>query len=229
MTGPERRYPGCFITLEGIDGAGKSTTLKWLENRLSGHGLQVRCTKEPGGTPLGGEIRRLFLEYGGMISVWPELLLLYAARLEHIEQVIRPALEAGVWIISDRFHDSTYAYQGGGRGAATADIANLETLIKMDLQPDLTLLFDVEPQEALARIANRCSESGRQHMVQDRSDWIEAETLDFHRRVRAAYLGRALGAVDRFRIVDAAAPQAMVRARLEAIIDEFVTGNVRSF
>lgn len=180
---------GRFITFEGIDGAGKSTQIDVIEARLRARGLEVIRTREPGGTPLGEVIRKELLS----VSMDPatETLLFFASRAEHIAQVIRPALERGAWVLSDRFTDATYAYQVGGRGFPAEKVEELERWTHGDLQPDRTVLFDIDPEVAAKRVAQARN-----------LDRFEKENLDFFTRVRNAYLTRAKQSPDRFLIVN---------------------------
>ena len=180
---------GRFITFEGIDGAGKSTQIDVIEATLRARGLEVIRTREPGGTPLGEVIRKELLS----VSMDPatETLLFFASRAEHIAQVIRPALERGAWVLSDRFTDATYAYQVGGRGFPAKKVEELERWTHGDLQPDRTVLFDIYPEVAAKRVAQARN-----------LDRFEKENLDFFTRVRNAYLTRAKQSPDRFLIVN---------------------------
>ena len=180
---------GRFITFEGIDGAGKSTQIDVIEATLRARGLDVIRTREPGGTPLGEVIRKELLS----VSMDPatETLLFFASRAEHIAQVIRPALERGAWVLSDRFTDATYAYQVGGRGFPAEKVEELERWTHGDLQPDRTVLFDIDPEVAAKRVAQARN-----------LDRFEKENLDFFTRVRNAYLTRAKQSPDRFLIVN---------------------------
>ncbi len=184
---------GYFITVEGIEGAGKSTQMDAIGDFLDAKGIRVVMTREPGGTPLGEAVRGLLLnpDIRGM-SVDAELLLVFAARAEHLHEVIRPALEAGHWVLSDRFTDATFAYQGGGRGIEAERIAALEQWVQGALRPDLTLLLDVPVEVGMARIAARG----------DR-DRFEREQSDFFQRIRDNYLQRAAAEPQRFRRIDA--------------------------
>lgn len=196
---------GKFITFEGIDGAGKSSHVEWLAQWLRDHGKTVVVTREPGGTALGERLRELLLNEPMHLET--ETLLMFAARREHLAQVIEPALARGEWVICDRFSDATYAYQGGGRGLDRAKFATLEHWVHAHLQPDLTLLFDLPLDIARERIvlANR---------VLDR---FEQERVDFHDRVRQAYLDRALHHGNRMRVIDANQPLEDIRKVLENI------------
>lgn len=180
---------GRFITFEGIDGAGKSTQIDVIETTLKARGLEVIRTREPGGTPLGEVIRKELLS----VSMDPatETLLFFASRAEHIAQVIKPALNRGAWVLSDRFTDATYAYQVGGRGFPAHKVEELERWTHGDLQPDRTVLFDIDPQVAAQRVAQARS-----------LDRFEKESLDFFTRVRNAYLTRAKQSPDRFLIIN---------------------------
>jgi dTMP kinase len=197
---------GKFITLEGIDGAGKSTHLPWIAARLRERGGEVLVTREPGGTPLGEKLREILLHQ--QMDPRAESLLLFAARQEHLAKVVRPALDRGTWVISDRFTDATFAYQGGGRGIPNAKLKLLETWVQEGLQPDLTLFFDVPVNVGQARL--KSLSAGR--------DRFEREAADFHERVRHAYLARAREFADRCRIIDAALAPEDVRKSVEAAI-----------
>lgn len=197
---------GKFITLEGVDGAGKSTHLAWIAGRLEAAGKKVVVTREPGGTPLGEELRKLVLAQPMHLET--ETLLMFAARREHLEQLILPALAAGTWVLSDRFTDATFAYQGGGRGLDPGRIETLENWVHQDLQPDLTLVFDLSVEEAK-----------RRRMVATATpDRFEQEDLDFFARVRAAYLARAARYPHRIRLVDASQTVVEIRKLLEDMV-----------
>jgi dTMP kinase len=197
---------GRFITLEGIDGAGKSTHLPWIAGRLEAAGHAIVATREPGGTPVGEALRSLILREP--MSHDSEALLMFATRREHLDRVIRPALARGDWVLCDRFTDATYAYQGGGHGVDLTRIRQLEQWIHGDCQPDLTLLFDVPSGVSRARL-ERAQAEGRT------LDKFEREAGAFFERVRAAYLERASDNPQRFRVVDSTRPLAQVRADLE--------------
>ncbi len=198
---------GRFITLEGMDGAGKTTHLDWLRQQLANRGLPLIVTREPGGTPLGEALRKLLLDNHEPRHPDTETLLMFAARREHIATVIAPALAAGKWVLCDRFTDATYAYQAGGSGMDWDRVAALESWVHGDLQPELTLYFDLEPELGRART--------RQARAPDR---FEREQLDFYRRVRTAYLRRAREHPDRIRVIDAAQTISEVQTELERII-----------
>jgi len=200
---------GRFITLEGIDGAGKSTHAAWLAGAIGAAGHRVAATREPGGTPLGERLRELLLHEP--MTHDTEALLMFAARREHVEQVIRPALARGDWVVCDRFTDATYAYQGGGHGVSRAFIASLETFVHADCRPDLTILFDVPLAVSRARLA-RAEANGRA------LDKFESERQDFFARVRVAYLERAAAEPQRVRVVDSSRPVDDVRVELAALL-----------
>jgi len=198
---------GRFITLEGIDGAGKSTHLAWLAEQIAARGHTVVATREPGGTPLGEALRELVLREP--MAHEGETLLMFAARREHLERVIRPALARGHWVLCDRFTDATYAYQGGGHGVPRERIRELEQWIHGDCQPELTLLFDVPTEVSRARLRN-AEASGRL------LDKFEREAGTFFERVRSAYLERVASDPRRFRVIDSTRPLAVVRDELAA-------------
>ena len=197
---------GLFVTLEGVDGAGKSSHLDWLAGWFRARGRVVRQTREPGGTPLGEQLREIVLHQA--MHPETEALVMFAARREHIEQVIRPALAAGEVVISDRFTDASFAYQCGGRGLPEARLETLENWVHGDLQPDLTLLFDVPTEVAAARLAN----------ARD-PDRFEREQGEFHARVRAAYLRRAASHPARIRVIDGSRSLEEVRAQVAGILE----------
>jgi dTMP kinase len=205
-----RNERGRFITLEGVDGAGKSTHAPWIAEAIRARGFSVTATREPGGTPLGERLRDLLLRMP--MTHDTEALLMFAARREHVEQVIRPALARGDWIVCDRFTDATYAYQGGGHGVSRVRIAELEHFVHPDCQPDLTLLFDVPLAVSRQRL-QRAQAAG--HTL----DKFESEQQDFFARVRDAYLERAAAEPARFRVVDSSRPVPDVRAELSAVLD----------
>jgi dTMP kinase len=198
---------GRFITLEGMDGAGKTTHLEWLKERLKAKGISLKVTREPGGTLLGESLRGLLLDSNELRHPETEALLMFAARSEHIAQVIAPALAAGQWVLCDRFTDATYAYQAGGSGMAWSRIAELERWVQGDLQPDLTLYFDLDPE-----IGKNRTRAARE------PDRFEREHLDFYARVRAAYLRRAGEHSQRIRVIDAARTIPEIQKELEKII-----------
>ena len=202
---------GWFITLEGIDGAGKSTHAAWLAEALRARGLTVVATREPGGTPVGEALRELLLRQP--MAHDSEALLMFAARREHVAQVIAPALARGDVVLCDRFTDATWAYQGGGHGVSWALIADLERHVHAGCNPDLTLLFDVPASVSRERL-DRMRREGRD------LDKFEQEAANFFDRVRAVYLERAAAEPARFRVIDAGRPLAEVRADLARIVGE---------
>ncbi len=204
---------GRFITVEGIEGVGKSTNLAFIEHFLEQRGLAVTMTREPGGTPLGEELRELLLahRHEGMASD-TELLLMFAARAQHLAALIRPALARGAYVVCDRFTDATYAYQGAGRGIPEARIATLESWVQGELRPHLTLLLDVPVAVGRQRAAQRAGDDDR----------FEREAETFFERVRACYLERARREPRRFRVIDASRPLAEVQAQLAAVLGEWL-------
>jgi len=194
-----------FITFEGVDGAGKSTHIAWFAEMLKQRGHDVVVTREPGGTPLGEQLREILLNQP--MNIGTEALLMFAARLEHIEQVIRPGLCAGKWVISDRFSDASFAYQGGGRGLSWEKLSQLEQWVHPDLQPDLTLFFDVPVEIARQRLANNVS-----------LDRFEQEQAEFFERVRAGYHRRVQEHPQRYAVIDASQNVDEVKHILQEII-----------
>jgi len=197
---------GKFITLEGIDGAGKSTHVQWLAERLRARVKTVVVTREPGGTPLGEQLREIILHEP--MDLDTEALLVFAARQEHIRKVIVPSLAAGAWVLSDRFTDATFAYQGGGRGIPSERLAVLEDWVQQGLQPDLTLFFDVPVAVGQERLRHATAAPDR----------FEREQAEFFERVRAEYLRRAAEAPQRFRVINSSRPVAEVQSQLEETI-----------
>lgn len=200
---------GKFITLEGIDGAGKSTHLGWLQDWLRERAIEHVLTREPGGTPLGEKLRELLLHHDMHLET--ETLLMFAGRREHIAQVILPALQAGSWVVSDRFTDATFAYQGGGRGLGIERIEVLEHWVQNGLQPDLTLLFDVPLEVSRERLAKT--------RVLDR---FEQEQQDFHQRVRNCYLERARRDPARIKLIDSTRPIDVIQQELATLLQELL-------
>lgn len=194
-----------FITLEGVDGAGKSTHIPTIANLLRARGREVLVTREPGGTPLGEKLRGLLLHEA--MHPETEAMLMFAARCEHLEQVIRPALARGVVVLSDRFTDASFAYQCGGRGVSVDKMRQLETWVQGDFQPDLTLLFDVPVAISTQRLAG----------ARD-PDRFEKENAEFFERIRQAYLERARDFPKRFRIIDSGKSLAEITNELEILI-----------
>ncbi len=210
---------GKFITLEGVDGAGKSTHLTWLAERVRQRGVEVVVTREPGGTPLGEQLRTLVL--GEPMHIETETLLMFAARREHLERVIYPSLADGKWVISDRFTDATFAYQGGGREMDVRRIETLETWVQGGFQPDLTLVFDVPTDVAARRRGARdleCESRASGAPVQDSRDRFEQQNRAFFERVRDGYLRRAAQFPQRMKILDANRPLPDIQVILENIV-----------
>lgn len=203
---------GKFITLEGMDGAGKSTHIPSIVHQIQANGLEVICTREPGGTPLGEELRELLLHK--TMHPETETLLMFAARREHIAKVIRPAMEKGACVISDRFTDATYAYQAGAKAVPVEKIHLLEAWVQGDLQPDLTILFDVPVEVSLQRLALARS-----------PDKFEREGADFFEKLRNTYLDRARRNPARFRVINANQALDIVKNEVKVIIEEFLLTN----
>lgn len=203
---------GCFITLEGTEGVGKTTNIAWIRQCLQQHGIDPVQTREPGGTDLAEQIRTLLLTpRAENMAELTELLLVFAARAQHLSEKITPALNAGQWVLCDRFTDATYAYQGGGRKLSTQVISTLEHLVQGDLRPDLVLILDIEPELGLQRARQR-----------GEPDRFEQETLAFFHRVRAAYLERARQNPAHYLIVDAGQPLDLVQHQIKRGLDAFV-------
>jgi len=201
---------GTFITIEGGEGAGKTTMMDRMAAWLAAHGRRVVCTREPGGTDLAEKLRDILLDRNTVgLSGQAELLLMFASRAQHLAEVIRPALQRGETVLCDRFTDATWAYQGGGRGLPAADIAALESLVHGDLQPDLTVLLDLPVGQGLSRASQRGA-----------SDRFESESGGFFERVRQAYLQRAAAAPERFAVVDASGTEDQVWVQVEQILQQ---------
>jgi dTMP kinase len=196
---------GKFITLEGMDGAGKSTHIPFILSTLRSRGLEVVSTREPGGTPLGESLRELLLHQA--MHPETETLLMFAARLQHINEIIEPALARGAWVLSDRYTDATFAYQCGGRGVSATKVEQLEQWVQGSLQPDLTLLFDVPVEISAKRLAGARE-----------PDKFEQESIEFFSRIRENYLARAREYPQRFHIVDADRTIEKIENSLEDII-----------
>ena len=214
-----------FITFEGMDGAGKSTHLAWFADALRQRGNDVAAmtrfnnvsrevivTREPGGTPLGEQLRGILLNQP--MSIGTEAMLMFAARLEHIEQVIKPALQAGKWVISDRFSDASFAYQGSGRGLDWSKLVQLEQWVQGDLQPDLTLFFDVPVEVARQRLLSTDRTAPNSAPL----DRFEQEQADFFERVRAGYHRRIKENLQRYVVIDAAQTLDNVKQQLEKVL-----------
>jgi dTMP kinase len=211
----ERPYPGILITFEGVEGSGKSTQVEALERRLAARGLAVTVTREPGGTPVGEEVRRILLDLGheGM-SALTELFLYLASRAEHTARVVRPRLDAGDVVISDRYADASVAYQGGGRELGASFVSPLNQAATAGVKPDVTFLLDLDPEEGLSRLATARGKASR--------DRIEREALEFHRRVRAAYLEAARTEPERFVLIDARRPASDIESIISSRVDELL-------
>ncbi|MEE9157053.1 MAG: dTMP kinase [Gammaproteobacteria bacterium] len=204
---------GYFITLEGIEGAGKSTNARLLSEHIEQSGRQVLLTREPGGTQVGETIRTLLLDSHQLdIAADTELLLMFAARAEHLDKVIKPALSAGKVVVCDRFTDASYAYQGHGRSIPTERISVLESWVQGDLKPDLTLLLDVPVEIGIKRISTRGS-----------ADRCERERAEFFEAVRDRYISLAKIDAERIRIIDATLPLSEVQAKIRSLVDSVLT------
>lgn len=199
-----------FITIEGNEGVGKSTAVAFIDSYLTQLNIPHRLTREPGGTSFAEKIRDLLVEHHEETLVYKtELLLFFAARSQHIEALIKPTLATGVWVICDRFTDSSYAYQGAGRGVPEADIALLEQWVQQDFQPDTTILLDAPVELTYARVQKR-----------GKLDRIEAEELAFFERIRECYLQRAKQYSDRYVIIDASVSLEAVQAQLKMVLNK---------
>jgi len=201
---------GMFLSLEGSEGVGKTTSLKFIQEYIESLGHQVLITREPGGTPMAEELRNILLaEREEKVEANTELLLMFAARCQHVSQVIKPALQAGKWVICDRFVDASFAYQGGGRELGFSRIEALEKWCLGDFKPDLTLLLDMSVEEGIARTKKR-----------GKADRFETEKMAFYERIRAAYLKRAEDDPERIIIVDATPDIATVQSSLKTILQQ---------
>ena len=201
---------GKFITLEGIEGSGKSTSLDTISQSLETLNIEFIVTKEPGGGPLGKDLRKMLLDKRTSISSEVELLLMMADRKNHIDNIVEPTLEKGIWVISDRYLDSSYAYQGGGRQIDVSKIDLLTKLLKLPI-PDLTLLFDLSPEIALQRAKNRSE-----------LDRFESEPIDFHQRIREAYLTLANDNIQRYNVIDASKDIQNVKDQVQKKLNQFI-------
>ena len=204
-----------FITVEGIEGAGKTTCLELMEQGIRQHGHRLLVTREPGGTELGETLRALLLghRHDGMADD-TELLLMFAARAEHLRAKIEPSLAEGTWVLCDRFTDATYAYQGYGRGISLERIAVLEDWVQRDRRPDITLLMDVPVEIGLERAGKRSA-----------PDRFERQALDFFQRVRDGYLSLAAAAPERYRVIDASGSLSQVSEQVQRVLDDFIDRN----
>ena len=204
---------GCFITIEGVEGVGKTTNIQFIAEFLRSRPLQLLLTREPGGTPIAEQIRDLLLTKSDEpLNDDAELLLVFAARAQHLAQVIKPALARGEWVVCDRFTDATYAYQGGGRGFSMPHIAQLEQWVQQDLRPDITLLLDLPVEVGLARAKQRSD-----------PDRFESERTEFFERVRDTYLERARQFHDQYRIIDASRTLPEVQEQLAGVLTELLS------
>ena len=204
-------HQGIFITLEGVEGAGKSTLMAYVAEFYADKGRDVIQTREPGGTKTGEQIRAILLDSDNQsLTDNTELLLMFAARMQHIDEVIKPALSAGQIVICDRFTDATYAYQGAGRGLEITRITELENWVQKGMKPDITLLFDIDVETGLRR-ANQRSDADR----------FEQEEISFFERIRSCYLQRAEHEPERFRIVDSSQSFENVKKQIQTILEEY--------
>ncbi len=203
---------GRFITLEGSEGVGKSTNMAFMQHWLENAGIELLVTREPGGTALGETLRNILLDARQQAMCDDtELLLMFAARAQHLHEVIVPALQSGKWVLCDRFTDATYAYQGGGRGIAEHRIAELEQWVQGDLRPDLTLILDLDPQIGLQRAGKRSA-----------PDRFEQEKQAFFQRVRQTYLDRAAASPQRYRVIDASPAIETVQADIAEALENLL-------
>lgn len=203
---------GLFVTLEGVEGAGKSTLMSYVAEIFSNAGREVIQTREPGGTKTGEQIRAILLDSKNTgVTDDTELLLMFAARAQHINEVIKPALASGKVVICDRFTDASYAYQGGGRGIALSRIEALENWVQQGLKPDLTILFDLDVETGLRRAGKRSE-----------ADRFEQEEISFFERIRACYLERAENEPERFRIIDSSQSFDNVKQQIQDILKDYL-------
>jgi dTMP kinase len=206
------KMPGKFITLEGGEGAGKTTCLKHIEKRIKEAGIDLCVTREPGGTRTGEKIREILLDRGNFdILDETELLLMFAARSQHLNELIKPALAADTWVLCDRFTDATYAYQGGGREIDVQRIAELEQWVQQGLKPDLTLLLDLPVEVGLERAGQRST-----------PDRFESENIAFMERMRSSYLDIARREPDRVKVIDSSQPLESVLSQIDRILTEML-------
>lgn len=208
----DQKYPGSFITLEGPEGAGKTTQVKLLSSKLEAAGIPHLITRDPGGTPLGKQIRRILLTPGNPVSPMAELLLYSADRAQHVDELIMPALKAGKLVICDRYTDSTVAYQGYGRGIDLKLIADLNAMSTQGLKPEMTILFDIESEKGLGRL----HPGGH--------DRLEREAIEFHHKVRHGYLELVKKEPERWQIIDATKALSAVQEDLKRLIMEHCQG-----
>ncbi len=204
------QIPGKFITLEGTEGVGKTTNLEFMKEWLTEAGITFTVSREPGGTPLAEELREMLLQKRAEpVDATAELLMIFAARAQHLNQVIRPALARGEWVLCDRFTDATYAYQGAGRGLSTEVIESLESLVQKELRPDLTVVLDIDVETGLQRAGQRAE-----------LDRFESEAVEFFHRVRAGYQARVAAAPQRYRVVNAGQTLPEVQRDIAVVLSE---------
>lgn len=207
------KYVGKFITLEGTEGGGKSTNLKFIENWLVEHDIEVITTREPGGTNIGEKIRAILLDTNNTeITAETELMLMFSARNQHIQEKIMPALEAGKWVVSDRFTDASYAYQGAARGIEYQRIAELEKWVLQGFHPDMTFVFDLSIDVGMKRVKSRG----------EKTDRFEQEQKDFFEKVRRSYLHRASQSPQYYKVLDAGKPLNSVQQQIEQTLKELI-------
>jgi dTMP kinase len=200
---------GRFITIEGTEGVGKSTNIEFIRQWLEARNIELVQTREPGGTPFAEDVRNLLLAVRDeSVDETAELLLMFSARSQHINKLIKPALDRGAWVLCDRFTDSTYAYQGGGRGVEMEKISALEAFVQGELRPDMTLILDIDVAVGLERASKRAA-----------LDRFESEKVEFFERVRSVFLARAEQAPDRYRVVNAGQPLADVQGDIEQVLE----------
>ncbi len=203
---------GKFITLEGTEGVGKTTNLEFIQNWLKEAGVKLTVSREPGGTPLAEELREMLLQKRDEpVDATAELMMIFAARAQHLNQVIRPALARGEWVLCDRFTDATYAYQGAGRGLPTDIIESLESLVQKELRPDLTVVLDIDVETGLKRAGQRAE-----------LDRFESEAIEFFHRVRAGYQQRVADAPERYRVINAGQTLPEVQCDIELVLSELM-------
>lgn len=201
---------GRFITIEGTEGVGKSTNIEFIRQWLESRGIELIQTREPGGTPFAEDVRHLLLAVRDeLVDETAELLLMFAARSQHLNTLIKPALARGAWVLCDRFTDSTYAYQGGGRGVDVEKIAALETFVQGALRPDMTFVLDIDVSVGIERASKRAA-----------LDRFESEKVEFFERVRSVFLARAEQAPERYRVIDAGQPLSGVQSDIEQVLGE---------
>lgn len=207
--------PGKFITLEGTEGVGKTTNRQFIQDYFKAKSLPLCVTREPGGTPLAEEVRELLLaKRDENVDEQAELLLVFAARAQHLNQVILPALKRGEWVLCDRFTDATYAYQGAGRGLSLTTIEALEELVQGELRPDLTIVLDIDVETGLARAGERAA-----------LDRFESEAVEFFHRVRAGYQQRVASSPERYAVVDAGQPLEKVQQDIQLVLDGLLSAS----